>query len=281
MNKTFTIVIAIAVFAACSGKEQVANQPATSTATPAPTTQSAAAMPAMPAGHPPISGTDTKSTAIPQMGGAVIEKTDKKQVAGTVLETLEGGGFTYARLRTAAGDEWFVLGPANVKKGDKVTVQVKMTAEKFASKSLNRTFDKITFADLASGAPAGINKENMAATHAVAAAGPGDVGPIAVPRAEGGKTVSELWGQRALLGDSTVTVRGKVVKSMAGIMGKNWIHLRDGSGTRELGDDDITVTTTAEVKVGETVTVTGVLRTDKDFGAGYKYAAIIEDAKIR
>jgi hypothetical protein len=64
-------------------------------------------------------------------------------------------------------------------------------------------------------------------------------------------------------------------------MGKNWMHLRDGSGTRAKGDDDITVTTSDSVKVGDVVTVKGTLNVDKDFGAGYEYPVIVEDAKLQ
>jgi hypothetical protein len=70
------------------------------------------------------------------------------------------------------------------------------------------------------------------------------------------------------------------VKANSGIMGKNWLHLRDGSGTQAKGDNDITVTTDGQAAVGDVVVVTGVVRLDKDFGAGYAYPVIIEEATI-
>jgi hypothetical protein len=69
-----------------------------------------------------------------------------------------------------------------------------------------------------------------------------------------------------------------VVKFISGIMGKNWLHLRDGTGAP--GSDDLTVTTDATVETGSTVVVRGTVTTDRDFGAGYKYELIIEDAEI-
>ena len=36
-----------------------------------------------------------------------------------------------------------------------------------------------------------------------------------------------------------------------------------------------------EAKVGDVVTVTGVVRLDKDFGAGYVYKVLIEDGSIQ
>ena len=71
-----------------------------------------------------------------------------------------------------------------------------------------------------------------------------------------------------------------MVKFNQQIMGKNWLHIRDGSGEADAKTNDLTVTTGVTAKVGDTVLVTGKLVLDKDFGYGYKYAVIIEDAKV-
>jgi hypothetical protein len=106
---------------------------------------------------------------------------------------------------------------------------------------------------------------------------PGDVSGIA--KAEGGKTVAEVFADKDSLAGKPVTLRGKVVKSNVGIMGKNWIHVRDGSGSD--GSNDLTVTTTtAQPNVGDTVLITGPLVLNKDFGMGYQYDVIVEDAQV-
>ena len=104
----------------------------------------------------------------------------------------------------------------------------------------------------------------------------------ALPRAEGerGRTVAEVWQQRAELSGAQVAVRGRVVKFMPAIMGKNWLHLRDGSGSAATGDDDLTMTTDATVAVGDVVVVTGTVRVDRDFGSGYSYSVLLEDATV-
>jgi hypothetical protein len=71
-----------------------------------------------------------------------------------------------------------------------------------------------------------------------------------------------------------------VVKYNAAIMGKNWLHIRDGSGTNDKADNDITVTTTNAVKLGDIVLVKGNVSMDRDFGAGYRYSVMIEDAAV-
>jgi hypothetical protein len=64
-------------------------------------------------------------------------------------------------------------------------------------------------------------------------------------------------------------------------MGKNWLHVRDGSGSKAAKDNDLTVTTDVVAKVGDVVTVTGTVSVDKDFGAGYAYPVIVENAKLK
>lgn len=94
-------------------------------------------------------------------------------------------------------------------------------------------------------------------------------------------TVSELYAQSGTLDKKTVTVRGKIVKVSKMILGKNWVHLRDGSGDAGKGTNNIVVTSREDPKVGDVVTARGTLYKDKDFGAGYKYKVIVEEATIK
>ena len=109
-----------------------------------------------------------------------------------------------------------------------------------------------------------------------------DATNVKVEKAEGAdaKTVAEVWAAKGSLGDKEVVVRGKVVKFLGGIMGTNFLHLRDGSGTDGAGDNDLTITTNDVAKVGDVVTVRGVVHVDKDFGAGYRYPVIVENGKV-
>lgn len=108
-------------------------------------------------------------------------------------------------------------------------------------------------------------------------------GPIKVDKATGpdAYTVGELYAKGAALDKKKVAVRGKVVKVSAGIMDRNWIHLRDGSGDQAKGTHNIVVTSQDSPAVGDVVTATGILAKDKDFGSGYRYAVILEQASIK
>jgi len=100
-----------------------------------------------------------------------------------------------------------------------------------------------------------------------------------IAKAEGGKTVAEVFAEKDALGGQKVAVRGKVVKVNANIMGRNWLHVRDGSGAE--GTNDLTVTTPGFVPdVGDLVLVTGTVALNKDFGMGYSYDLIVEDAEV-
>jgi hypothetical protein len=106
---------------------------------------------------------------------------------------------------------------------------------------------------------------------------------ISVAKATGADTytVGELYAQQGKLNKKKVVVRGKVVKVSAGIMGKNWIHLQDGTGDAVKGNNDLVVTSQDLPESGEVVTASGILAKDKDFGGGYRYAVIVEEAKVK
>ena len=219
-------------------------------------------------------------------------------VTGTVLETMDAAGYTYMRLKTPKGEIWAAVQKATVKKGSEVTIVNATPMNNFESKTLKRNFDVIFFGSLGSetgtsagpsplapGHGASAEKQAqavMAEQHAGLANAPVDSVKIKVKKAEGpeGKTVSEIYAAKASLKDASVAVRGKVVKYNPGIMGKNWIHLRDGSGSNEKKDNDLTITTSDSAVVGAVVLVKGKVHLDRDFGSGYVYPVIIEDAKV-
>lgn len=100
-----------------------------------------------------------------------------------------------------------------------------------------------------------------------------------IAKAKNGITVEQCFQKNPKLKDAEVTIRGKVVKYSAGIMGKNWLHVRDGSGKE--GSNDLVVTTEQQAKINDTVTVTGKLQYDRDIGSGYFFPAIIENANLK
>ncbi|MCX7166497.1 MAG: hypothetical protein NTV11_09505 [Rhodocyclales bacterium] len=199
---------------------------------------------------------------------------------GEVLEVKDVESYSYLRLKTADGETWAAVGKAPLKKGAKVTIENTMVMTNFESKALKKTFPKIVFGTLA-GAGTGAASQ-MAAAHSGQPKAE-FTGDVKVPKASGpdARTVAEVIAKSGELKDKTVLIRGKVVKFSGGIMGKNWIHLRDGSGSAADKTDDLLVTTLDQAKVGDVVVVKGLVRTDKDFGAGYAYKVLVEEATLQ
>ncbi len=209
---------------------------------------------------------------------------DLNTISGSVLEQLPASPYVYLKLKTAKGDVWVAVPEAKIAVGTQVTVYGALAMGKFESKTLNRTFDEVYFGNLTppDAPPADVAGAGAAAPQSVGTPPAVDAKVGKVEKASGAdaRTVAELWAQRGALAGKTVTIRGVVVKYNPGVMGKNWIHLQDGSGDAAKGTHDITITAMDGAALNATITVTGVVHLDKNFGAGYSYPMIIEDAKV-
>jgi len=208
-------------------------------------------------------------------------------LSGKVLERLDASPYCYLRIQTSRGEVWAAIPEAKIEKGTEVTVANPMLMNNFESKTLNRTFAEVYFGTLA---PAG-GAAAVAAPPAAPAGGapaqmgtpppaPMEVGKVDKATGADAQTVADVWAKKGNLKEKSVTIHGKVVKYNPGVMGKNWLHLQDGSGDAGKGTHDITVTSQDPAAKGDVVTIKGVVRLDKDFGAGYTYAVIVEDAKV-
>jgi len=226
---------------------------------------------------------------------APVSQAPAKYFVGKVLETMNAGGYTYVHVDNGTEKIWAAAPQFDAKVGEKVTVPEGMPMKDYESKSLNRKFDVVFFVGA-------IGKgDQPPAQMAAPAGGTATAEPTQLPEGahpkldpaqaakdakvtftgikKADKTVGDIYAGQANLGGKEVEVRGKVVKFSAQIMGKNWVHVQDGTG--QTGGNDLTVTTADSAKVGDTVLVTGKITLKKDFGMGYKYDLIIEDGKIK
>jgi hypothetical protein len=228
---------------------------------------------------PPASAGAQVQVQAPPAAGLSVDS-----VTGSVAEAINSGGYTYVRLETGKGDVWFAATQMPVKIGERLVIPLEMPMQNFRSTTLEREFALIYFVSQ-------VAREGQTLATPLAQPGAPDlVGShtsappsVAVERMrapQGGMSIAEVWAKRTSLAGKAVLVRGKVVKASEGIMDRNWFHLQDGSGSSSDGTNDLTVTTAASVKVGDTVAVSGVLAVKKDFGAGYAYEAILENATL-
>jgi hypothetical protein len=191
-------------------------------------------------------------------------------ISGTVTQAIDVREYTYVEINTGDGLVW-VAGPVtDVRAGDSVEVPRGIEMIDFTSTVLDRTFDKIQLVHVIRVKPRQPGDGN---------AGP-DLDVSGIERIEGGQTVAEIIANKASLSGNEVTVRGKVMKMNAGIMGRNWMHLSDGT-VGPGGEKEIMVTTDDVAKVGSIVVVRGPVATDQDYGYGYRYDVLIVKAKLK
>ncbi len=204
-------------------------------------------------------------------------------VNGKVLEVKDVESYTYLRLMTKDGETWAAVAKAAVQVGAEVTIENVTIMQNFESKTLHKNFDRIVFGSLVSpGTSAAAAGGDLAVLHAGVTNTPG-VGDVKVAKATGpnARTVAEIATRRTELKDKTVVVRGKVVRFTPAVLGMNWIHLRDGSGSASDGTNDVLVTTKDEAKIGDVVSVKGVVHIDRDLGSGYSFKVLIDDATLQ
>jgi hypothetical protein len=241
------------------------------------------AAPATPPGHPAI-----PAASSPTAPAATAAPSAPLPLAGKVLQTMNSGGYSYVYIEQADGKKtWVAVAQTPVKVGAEMSFKPGTEMGKFESKALKRTFDSIIFSDgvlsggsstaaLDPGKNQGVSSGSQGAAKVKGA-------KISVSKATGpnATTVAEAYSKSAKLNKKKVVIRGQVVKISSGIMGKNWIHIQDGSGSEKKKTHNLVCTSKTDIAdIGDVVTITGTLIKDRDFGAGYKYAVIIEDAKI-
>jgi hypothetical protein len=215
---------------------------------------------------------------------------DGAEFVGKVAESMDVNTYTYVRVE-CGGESLWAAGPTTaVSVGDELLIPTEMFMVDFHSESLSRTFERLYFVtELAAphghdgeGAHThggeGEDGEGMAGHGAPKVAQEGDFSGIEVP--EGGMRVADVWAQRNELVGQEVIVRGRVTKYNSGIMGRNWIHLQDGTGSEVDGTHDLVITTDAGIAAGNVITVKGTVALDQDFGSGYTYALLVENASI-
>ncbi len=231
------------------------------------------------------SGNNVKNTK--KENTAVAKESANSDLSGIVLSTMDASRYTYIEYKTPEGKTlWAAVLQTKLNKGDKIRLINARLMRNFKSETLGKTFDLIYFAEGVE-----VNGEKNASNpHKMAMKMPedgfhsgknphisqdiADIDTSKIEKLKDGVSIKELIEKPENFKGKTVKLRGVVVKFLPAIMGKNWIHLKDAST-----DKDITATTKEKFKVGDVVEIEGKVETKKDFGFGYYYDILIEDAK--
>ena len=232
-------------------------------------------------------------------GNIAMHGTEKAQNAqifyGKILEIKTAMGYKYLRVNEEGKEIWVAIANAPVTIGDKIGYDKKTMMKDFKSKSLQQDFKEIYFASdvylpqkkqkaKSMKEMLGLSEKNKD-PHA-------DMGRDMTPKTEEipskpfvkkeSYTIEEIHIWRKNLNKQTITIKGKVFKVSHAIMKRDWVHLGDGTGNeKKLTDDLVFTASSSSVKAGDTVIATGQVVVDKDFGYGYFYQVIIQDASFQ
>ncbi len=195
-----------------------------------------------------------------------------------INQVLQATNYTYLEVKENGETQWIAVSKMPVTEGATMYYEDGMEMNNFESKDLNRTFEKIYFVQKISDQPIEsepqmpANMGNMQPSKPVIKRMDAEV-----DKADGGITIAELYANKASYEGKIVKIRGQITKYNEGILGKNWAHIQDG--TEDNNNFDLTVTTQDEVKPADVVIFEGTIGLNKDFGSGYSYDVIMEDAK--
>lgn len=190
-----------------------------------------------------------------------------------VDEVIQTTSYTYLLANENNKLQWLALPKIEASKGDVYYYEGGMEMTDFKSNELNRTFASVLFLQKVQSDK--FKNESVPSDHIKPKT---EKQNISITPVEGTISIAELFGNANNYANKIIKIQGKVVKFNGNIMGKNWIHIQDG--TENNGKSDLTITTDQKAKVGEVITVEGKITMDKDFGSGYLYAIIMEEAKL-
>ena len=190
-----------------------------------------------------------------------------------VIDKISAGGYNYLQVSENKNEYWIAVPTMEIEVGETVYFSKFMVMEEFNSPTIDRTFDEILFVEDARKSP---TPDEMKKIHAGTTSS--DKQQINVEPLADGKTVQQIYTDKSSLAGKDVKVKGQVVKFNKQIMKRNWIHIQDGTGTEN--EFDLVITSDTDVNVGDVIIAEGTLAVDKDFGAGYFFPVIIENARI-
>lgn len=196
-----------------------------------------------------------------------------------IKEVLQASSYTYLLLDEEGDEYWIAATKNDFKAGNTVYHLGGMEMKNFESKDLGRTFEKVFFISQVSDQPIYPQKSKSTINGQTESQKP-EIKKIDIniEPVNGSIKIGDLYSSRSEFNGKEVIVRGQVTKVNLNIMNKNWVHIQDGSGNES--SYDLTITTEGIPKVGDVVAFKGILAVNKDFGMGYSYEVILEEARI-
>ena len=195
-----------------------------------------------------------------------------------VAEVIQGSNYTYLRVIENLSERWVAVSKQEIKAGDIFYYDGAMQMNNFTSKELERNFDVIYFISQISKTPITPKTARGSMPAHSGKVETKKLSSINLEKAPGEITVSEVFKNRVEFAARDFEIRGIVVKINKEVMGRNWIHIQDGTDSG--GEFDLTITSQDLPEMGDEVTFRGKISVNKDFGSGYRYGVIMEDAVL-
>lgn len=217
-------------------------------------------------------GNEDGTEMSPGVATANHSESDLHQVV--VKESLNTERYTYLNVTENDHNFWIAIPRKEVEIGATYYYKGGLLKKNFQSQEFNRVFETLYL--VSDVQPHPVNPEGSALDEALSGNQMVADGPIEITPAEGAIAISTLMSNLNKYEGKLVKITGKCTKVNPMIMGRNWVHIKDGSG-----DFDLTVTTLENIPLGAVVSLEGAIALNKDFGAGYRYNVIMESAVLK
>ncbi len=230
----------------------------------------------------PTAITESSQDTSAQSNSNIEVSSNTKFHSVVVTEVLPTSKYVYLKVREGQEEFWIATGKMEVKKGETYFYNDGLLKTDFRSEEHNRVFEKIYLVSklISKGDHTNLTKSesrsNSVADRSVTQKENIPTHTEKEIQHMGAITIAELVKDTEKYEGHSVEVSGTCVKVNSNIMGRNWIHLQDGTQD----DFDLVVTSNARITEGSTITIRAVVALNRDFGSGYSYDLILENGTL-
>ncbi len=199
-----------------------------------------------------------------------------------INEVLPAEKYVYLNVTEGAKQFWIATGKKEVNIGETYFYKGGLLKTNFESKEYNRVFETVYLVTNLVAQKHGDNTGKINISDYTEAK---EKTPVKVAiethtdkvvQHQGSIKIAELVKDPKKYEGKTIQLSGICTKINAGIMNRNWIHIKDGSKD----DFDLVITSQEFVPEGSSFTIKALVTLNKDFGAGYRYDLILENGLI-
>lgn len=194
------------------------------------------------------------------------------KITAVTEEVMHSEKYTYLKVSDGNRRYWIATASADIEPGTTISYHDGLLRVNFESQEFKRVFDTIYL------------------VNSVRVEGKNPAGPPTpekdidadtknyISEIQGSISLDKLFASRSEYDGKIVTVAGNVIKVNRNIMGMDWVHITDNSiiGGKPA---ELTITTNSDVSTGQKAVFKGKISLNRDFGYGYRYDILMEEAE--